>query len=77
MIPFPDQSETFGPFLLGHPAVREIFMRHHADLLNPAFWQAHQQRIRAGQVPDVFPYERSRLLSEDAAAASVSHPCPA
>lgn len=55
--------ETFAPFLLGNPAVREVFMRHHADLLDPAFWQAHQQRIRDGHVHDVFPYERSRWLA--------------
>ncbi|QIL42885.1 bifunctional isocitrate dehydrogenase kinase/phosphatase [Acidovorax sp. HDW3] len=52
--------ETFGPFLLGHPVVREIFMRHHADLLTPAYWQAHQERIRAGHVYDVFPYPGQR-----------------
>lgn len=52
--------ETFGPFLLGNPMVREDFMRHHADLLDAAFWQAHKERIAAGHVFDVFPYERSR-----------------
>ncbi|WP_373765149.1 isocitrate dehydrogenase kinase/phosphatase-domain containing protein, partial [Delftia acidovorans] len=55
--------ETFAPFLLGNPVVLEVFMRHHADLLDPAFWQAHQQRIREGHVHDVFPYERSRWLA--------------
>jgi len=54
--------ETFGPFLLGHPAVRDIFMRHHADLLEADFWRAHQSRIRDGHFLDVFPYERSRFL---------------
>jgi isocitrate dehydrogenase kinase/phosphatase len=49
--------ETFGPFLLGHPQVRAVFLRHHADLLDPAFWQAHKERIAAGHVQDVFPYE--------------------
>ena len=49
--------------LLGNPAVREVFMRHHADLLDPAFWQGHQQRIREGHVHDVYPYERSRWLA--------------
>jgi isocitrate dehydrogenase kinase/phosphatase len=49
--------ETFGPFLLGHPSVREVFMRHHADLLDPAFWQGHKERILAGHVHDVFPYD--------------------
>ncbi|RYF44058.1 MAG: bifunctional isocitrate dehydrogenase kinase/phosphatase, partial [Comamonadaceae bacterium] len=50
--------ETFGPFLLGNPAVREVFMKHHADLLDAAFWQGHKERIQAGHVHDVFPYER-------------------
>jgi isocitrate dehydrogenase kinase/phosphatase len=49
--------ETFGPFLLGHPGVREHFMRHHADLLDAEFWQGHKERILAGHVHDVFPYE--------------------
>ena len=52
--------ETFGPFLLGNPAVREIFMKHHADLLDVAYWQRHKDRILAGDVIDVFPYEREK-----------------
>lgn len=54
--------ETFGPFLLGHPAVREVFLQHHADLLELAFWQAHQARIQQGHMHDVFPYDPSRQL---------------
>ena len=49
--------ETFGPFLLGNPGVRSVFMKHHADLLDAAFWQGHKERILAGYVHDVFPYE--------------------
>ena len=49
--------ETFAPFLLGNPVVREVFMKHHADLLSADFWQAHKERIQAGYVHDVFPYE--------------------
>jgi len=52
--------ETFGPFLLGNDAVRDVFMRHHADLLDAAFWQSHQERIRAGHMFDVFPYDGAR-----------------
>ena len=52
--------ETFGPFLLGNPQVRESFMAHHADLLDAAFWQGHKDRIAAGHVHDVFPYEPSK-----------------
>ena len=54
--------ETFGPFLLGNPKVRAVFMQHHADLLEPAFWQQNKERIAAGHVHDVFPYERERRL---------------
>jgi isocitrate dehydrogenase kinase/phosphatase len=52
--------ETFGPFLLGNPQVREVFMAHHADLLDAGFWQAHKARILAGHVHDVFPYEPAK-----------------
>ena len=55
--------ETFGPFLLGNPAVREVFMAHHADLLQAAFWQGHKERIQAGHVHDVFPYEASKRFT--------------
>ena len=48
--------ETFGPFLLGNPRVREAFMRHHADLLEPEFWQQTKARIQGGEVIDFFPY---------------------
>jgi isocitrate dehydrogenase kinase/phosphatase len=52
--------ETFAPFLLGNPAVREVFMAHHADLLDASFWQGHKERIQAGHVHDVFPYEPAK-----------------
>ncbi len=52
--------ETFAPFLLGNPLVREVFMQHHADLLSAEFWQGHKERILAGHVHDVFPYERDK-----------------
>lgn len=52
--------ETFGPFLLGNPAVREVFMKHHADLLQADFWQGHKEKIAQGHVHDVFPYEADK-----------------
>jgi isocitrate dehydrogenase kinase/phosphatase len=55
--------ETFGPFLLGNTQVREVFMAHHADLLDAAFWQGHKERIKAGHVHDVFPYEPAKRFS--------------
>ena len=62
--------EEFASFLLGAKSVREVFMRYHADLLTPEFWQHAQARIRSGQVMDFFPYPESlrfkNLLSGEA-----------
>ncbi|MFT3818173.1 MAG: bifunctional isocitrate dehydrogenase kinase/phosphatase [Rubrivivax sp.] len=55
--------ETFGPFLLGNPGVREVFMKHHADLLDAGFWQDHKDRIKAGHVHDVFPYDPAKRFA--------------
>ncbi len=52
--------ETFAPFLLGNPAVKSVFMKHHADLLEASFWQGHKERIEAGYVHDVFPYDAQK-----------------
>ena len=64
--------ETFGPFLLGDPRVRQIFMQHHADLLDSAFWQERKERIQAGYVHDVFPYDRSRRFIHRIQASTTS-----
>ncbi len=55
--------ETFAPFLLGNDTVKAVFLRHHADLLDPAYWQHHKERILAGHVHDVFPYEPQRRFA--------------
>ncbi|MDR2240906.1 MAG: bifunctional isocitrate dehydrogenase kinase/phosphatase [Zoogloeaceae bacterium] len=48
--------EEFGTFLLGNPDTRRVFMKYHADLLEPDFWQQTRQKILDGFVPDFFPY---------------------
>jgi isocitrate dehydrogenase kinase/phosphatase len=48
--------EEFASFLLTSPKIRQSFMKHHADLLDAAFWQEAQQSIRRGEVRDFFPY---------------------
>ena len=62
--------ETFEPFLLGNPAVRAVFMKHHADLLDADFWQHHKARIAAGHVHDVFPYEPGKRFAARRLAAA-------
>jgi isocitrate dehydrogenase kinase/phosphatase len=59
--------ETFEPFLLGNPGVRSVFMQHHADLLQASFWQGHKERIQAGYVHDVFPYDAAKRFRQTAA----------
>jgi isocitrate dehydrogenase kinase/phosphatase len=66
--------ETFAPFLLGNTAVREVFMKHHADLLETTFWQSHKERIQAGHVHDVFPYEREKRFAQQFLKESRSFP---
>jgi len=57
---FPEEFETF---LLGNPRVREAFMRHHADLLRPGFWQECQRRVARGEIVDFFPYPEPMRFS--------------
>jgi isocitrate dehydrogenase kinase/phosphatase len=66
--------ETFAPFLLSNPAVREVFMKYHADLLDAAFWQSHKDRIKAGHVHDVFPYEREKRFMQQNMRAPAHSP---
>ncbi len=50
--------EAFHSFLGLKPALREIFLAHHADIFTPEFWQAHQRRIESGNLAHVYPYRR-------------------
>ena len=36
------------------------FLQHHGELLDPDHWNSHKQRILAGTMLDVFPYEAQR-----------------
>jgi isocitrate dehydrogenase kinase/phosphatase len=63
--------ETFAPFLLGNPVVRSFFVRHHANLLEAAFWQKNKDRILAGHMFDVFPYEQSKRLHPEGVASEL------
>jgi isocitrate dehydrogenase kinase/phosphatase len=58
---FPEEFETF---LLGSPKVRDAFLRHHAELLRPAFWRECQHRLADGEIFDFFPYPDSTRFRE-------------
>jgi isocitrate dehydrogenase kinase/phosphatase len=51
--------EEFVPFLLGDPRVRNIMMKHHADLFRPEFWQQTQKQLSEGVIFPVYPYPQS------------------
>jgi len=50
---FPEEFETF---LLTDSRTRECFLRYHADLLDPAWWQANQAQLRTGALVEVLSY---------------------
>jgi isocitrate dehydrogenase kinase/phosphatase len=64
---FPEEFETF---LLGSPKVGEAFRRHHADLLQPAFWRECQRLVAEGEIVDFFPYPDSTRFCERYLAAA-------
>jgi len=67
--------EEFGTFLLGSPKVREAFMRHHADLLRPEFWQRCQEQVSRGEIVDFWPYpEALRFRRRYAGRETSRHP---
>jgi isocitrate dehydrogenase kinase/phosphatase len=54
--------EEFATFLLTDPGIRADFLRHHAYLLDAAWWQDVQREIRNGSIPEVLSYpERVRF----------------
>ncbi|OXI32482.1 bifunctional isocitrate dehydrogenase kinase/phosphatase [Burkholderia sp. AU16741] len=55
--------ETYGPFLLGDPRVRDVFMKHHADFFDPALWQASKDKLMQGELPDFYPYDTALRFS--------------
>jgi isocitrate dehydrogenase kinase/phosphatase len=56
---FPEEFESF---LVPRGPLRDAFREVHGDLYTVEFWRGMQQRQKAGEVVDVFPYRRSRRL---------------
>jgi isocitrate dehydrogenase kinase/phosphatase len=58
---FPEQFEHF---VMSYPKVRQILLKHHADLLKPEYWQEIIRDIENGVRADVFPYARASRFCE-------------
>jgi len=39
-----------------------VFLKHHADLLDPAFWNSIKEQIQSGRVPEFYPYPKKKRL---------------
>ncbi|MFN2476793.1 MAG: bifunctional isocitrate dehydrogenase kinase/phosphatase [Chthoniobacterales bacterium] len=55
--------EEFPRFLAFPKAAREVLMERHGDLFQPQFWRRMQDKLRAGELPEIFPYAQERRLS--------------
>jgi isocitrate dehydrogenase kinase/phosphatase len=62
--------ERWGTFLLGDDRIRAAFLRHHAELLSPEFWNERKSRVVAGHLEDVFPYPPARRFRNRYPSAS-------
>jgi len=57
---FPEEFIRF----LGLPErLRDVFVATHGDVLTAAFWRGMQERHRAGEVVDLFPYRHNQRLA--------------
>jgi isocitrate dehydrogenase kinase/phosphatase len=56
---FPEEFPKF----LGLPeSSRGAFMARHGDLFHPDFWRGVQERWKAGEIPEIYPYGSARRL---------------
>ena len=59
---FPEELQLF----LELPgSLKEVFLKHHANLFEVDFWQQTQAKIRAGDLPHIFPYSDHCQIKKD------------
>ena len=62
--------EEFPQFLRLPDAARASLLERHADIFRPEFWRGMQEKLRAGEIPEVFPYKAERRLSSSLASVA-------
>ena len=62
--------EEFPQFLRLPDAARASLLERHADVFRPEFWRGMQKKLRAGEIPEVFPYKAERRLSSSLASVA-------
>ena len=46
-------------------SLKKEFLKHHSDLFQVEFWQQTQDKIRAGELPHIFPYSDHCRIKRD------------
>jgi isocitrate dehydrogenase kinase/phosphatase len=64
--PFDIFPEEFRFFFTGHERAKQAFDQLHADLYEVDFWRDLQEKIRNGEIGNVFPYRRKRRFTRRA-----------
>jgi len=54
--------EEFARFLGIDGELREAYLEHHGDLLTATWWRQVQERVAAGEMIDIFPYQPEQRL---------------
>jgi isocitrate dehydrogenase kinase/phosphatase len=57
--------EEFLQFLSFPKSAVTALLEHHSEIFRADFWRAIQRQIRAGEIPEVFPYRAERRLVND------------
>jgi isocitrate dehydrogenase kinase/phosphatase len=63
--PFDVFPEEFRLFFTGNPKAKRAFEKFHSDLYHVDFWRNMQDRIRNGNMEDIFPYRRKKRFTRE------------
>ncbi|MGB7492676.1 MAG: isocitrate dehydrogenase kinase/phosphatase-domain containing protein, partial [Thermoanaerobaculia bacterium] len=64
---FPEEMRSF----LGlRGDLEEVFLKHHSDLFDAAYWCRMQARIDKGEIIDIYPYNSDQRLRAEPSAPS-------
>jgi len=62
--------EEFITFLSTDPKIRRMFKQMHPELFDVEYWNKAQERLRQGNIDDVFPYPQKQRFIRQAEAAA-------
>ena len=64
--------EEFLNFLAFPKTARKALLERHGDLFHPEFWRKVQEKLRSGELPEIFPYAQERRLFVMSSAVETS-----